>query len=225
MLRFLGVVVAALLVSGWAAVPKSYKFGPTSQEGMFIVELNAGLPIFRGTETSIDLVRFDPDSSKITANAFTGWASVNQVKLQPGQPSYLVGRAKPGRYVLRSLNHRSRWQACFNTATVQLDIKPGTVVFLGRIDPTQPLMELATKAPSSTRSIEFVLDSPRLDLKTPNELGDWRTPVSRFLAANHAGVDAPLEAADIQPAVFRSGVGLTGEKICSSYGSEKKPKS
>jgi hypothetical protein len=223
MRRVLMVVVAALLLAAWAPVPKSYRFDTTSPEGLFIVELTPALPLYReGTQVSVDLLRFDPDSNDITANALKGWASVNEVKLVRHGRIYIVGRAKPGRYVLRSLELQKRWTACFNTATVQLDIKPGAVVFLGRIDPNQPLLEVATKAPRSTRGFEFVMDSPRLDLTPPANLGDWRTPVSEFLAANHAGVTAPLEAADVQPAVFRTGVGFRGEKICSSFQADKR---
>ena len=223
--RVLMVVVAALLLAAWAPVPKSYRFDAASPDGLFIVELGPALPIYRDrTGVSVDLLRFDPATNDITANALKGWASVNEVKLVYQGRAYIVGRAKPGRYVLRSLELQKRWTACFNTATVQLDIKPGTVVFLGRINPNQPLLEIATKAPRSTRGFEFVMDTPRLDLMRPAELGDWQTPVAQFLAANHAGVTAPVEAAHVQPAVFRTGVGFRGEKICSSFQADKRAK-
>ena len=208
----------ALLACAWlaacTAVPKDFAFDASSQQGLVLVEVEPVGDAGRKQPYGIQIAAFDP-----AKGLPQGWISLDQVGGTAGAPRYFIGRAAPGTYVISSFDHQASWYSCLNGGTARFEVAPGRATYLGRVDPRLPLLELALKTPSTSinGAHHYVLDTPRLKIAPPEQVGGWRENAAALLAANYPNVKAQLQPAVLTPTTFPTGRSLFGEKVCYGY--------
>ena len=88
---------------------------------------------------------YDPDSEKLLGKPFGGSVvfAAQKKKLVQG---YLIERIKPGRWVFQSYSQQDKWSLCFNAKSLQFEVKPGQIVYLGEFDALRERAELTVEA-------------------------------------------------------------------------------
>jgi hypothetical protein len=79
-----------------------------------------------------------PYALQFSKNGSSGFLSrVYIIKVKPRSPGSLIWISKslsPGRYRLDSLWQQGRWSACLERGTIEFDVKPGRIAYVGTVD-------------------------------------------------------------------------------------------
>ena len=164
---------------------------------------------------------YDPVEEKLLGGPFGGGA-LFEAKKKNFVDGYLIQPIKPGRWVFLSYAQQDKWALCFNAASIQFEVKPGEVVYLGELDATAHRRQLTEQAVMSGKiSITgygfadfFDLpEGPRLAPVGEAELAGVRA----MLRQRAPGVTAPVRGAEYGPAKFGTGSTLFAERRCGGY--------
>jgi hypothetical protein len=196
-----------------AGVPSDKAFGPGAPFALAVIEAEPGAPVLRpGGEYELLVVPYSPEKGDFTMSSLGG-----QAEFEPmggAARRYYIGRLNPGTHAFMKLQHNLRWHACFNGGTQQVTVRPGQVVFLGRMDPRPALTALAATSPTSIGGASFTAFDQQLALTPPQSLPGWETGVSAFLAERYPGRGLTAKAAELRPATFAPPRNFIAERVC-----------
>lgn len=158
---------------------------------------------------------------KLTSNMFSGNALV-EAKQKNFVEGYLIAAIKPGRWIIQSYSQQDKWALCFNGSSLQFEVKPGEVLYLGKFDALFHRRQLTIEAVESGRiSISgygfadfFDLpNGPRFESIDESEM----TAVKAMLTHRAPGITAPVNSVTFSPASFGTGSTLFAERKCGGY--------
>lgn len=165
----------------------------------------------------LSLTPYDPVEGRLLGGGVL--VASQEKKLVEG---HLVIPIKPGRWTIVSYQEQDHWALCFNAASVQFEVKPGEVVFLGHFDAQTHRRQLAEKVVESGKvsisgyGFADYFDLPNGPYLTPSNEADLDN-VRAMLARKVPQVTAPVRAADYTAAKFGTGSTLFGERRCGGY--------
>ncbi len=215
---------AALLVAAPAAAtdrPAKVAITPKSGDAVLIVRAPT-LPV----PYQIGISRFDPVESQLTSNPLGGWADMT-VSADKSTDGYIVRTVKPGTYVLRDVSQQLAWGLCFHADTLQFDVRPGEVVYLGSFDGETPIRELQREAiahmdlVARSGTVHHYFDDvtpPTFTAATAEDMDRVRA----FVANSMPKTSVAPSAVAFRPARFGTGSDLFGtQKVCGGYYKKK----
>jgi hypothetical protein len=179
----------------------------------------------------LSLAKFDPVEERLLSLPY-GDSVLFEAKWKQMVDGYLVEAVKPGRWVVLSYSQQDKWALCFNATSVQFDVAPGEIIFLGRFDSLAHRQQLTEKAIASGRvslsssSFADFFDLPEGPRFAPVDEAEL-TRVRRMLATRAPQATAPVRAVAFSPARFGTGSTLFAQRRCGGYFTTgaKKPKS
>lgn len=208
---------------------------PDSSTAMIVIKTDWWQPATEMQSAfKILLSTYDPEQAKLgSAPGFAGGGALIEVKRKKLIGGYLIMPIKPGRWVYQAYQQQDKWTLCFNAATLQFDVKPGEVVYLGEFDGFAHRDWLTRKVRTSGRGtisgygfVDFFdLEGPPT-IKPIDDAGI--AAVNTMLATQAPQVSAPVRAAIYTPATFGTGSTLFAERRCGGYfvkGAKKTKKS
>lgn len=214
MRRLLLAGAAALALSGCVSgVPSDREFGPEAPFALAVIEAEPAAPVLRpGGTYRLIAVPFAPETGKFTSSPLGGQAQFED--MGASERRYYVGRLNPGTHAFMKLEHNQRWNACFNGGTQQLTVRPGQVLFLGRLDPRPALAAVAASTPSTSSGAPYTAFDQRLTLTPPDALPGWQVggfgvpsaAVSRPRLVGASGGAAPRDLRAVAQLHGRAGV-------------------
>jgi hypothetical protein len=226
-----GFCAAAIaLAAGTMALPgyalakpaKDQVLTADSQTAMIVIKSDFWQPAHdMHSAYKIAFSTYDPVEGKMLGGVFAGGALVEAQKKKFVE-GYLIQPIKPGHWVYVSYQQQDKWALCFNAASLQFDVKPGEVVYLGELDAQSHRKELTLQAllhgKTSIRGYGFadffdLPDGPRVKPVDEPQLVEVRA----MLARNAPLITAPVRAAVYSPAQFGTGSTLFAERKCGGY--------
>lgn len=226
-------VLLALLGAGSAKAQsaKDLAVTPESPTALLVLHADWWEPALNMQSAfKVALAKFDPAEERLLGLPY-GDSILFEAKRKQMPDGYLIEAVKPGRWVVLSYSQQDKWALCFNAASVQFDIAPGEIVFLGRFDSLahrRQLTELAVGSGrvslSSSSFADFfdLPEGPRFAPVDEAQLADVR----RMLAQRAPQATAPVRAVTFSPARFGTGSTLFAQRRCGGYFTTgaKKPK-
>ena len=198
------VALWALAAGGSAAdKPARTALAATSPDALVIMRAPA-----LDADYGIALSRYDP----ATATATDGWERDDRqlsVKAFARGPDYVYARMPPGTYVVNGVTQQRRWLLCYHAATVRFDVAAGQVLYLGSFDAAAALAQLQRAALAARQvsggTFQFFtyfdgISPPGFAMPDDIAMANAEAFVHRWLP----NVTAPLAAATLRPATFRS---------------------
>jgi hypothetical protein len=220
------VVAVSMAVLGTGPAPaqsaKDLAITPESPTALLVMQADWWEPAPNMQSAfKIALAKFDPVEERLLGLPY-GDSVLFEAKRKQMPDGYLVEAVKPGRWVVLSYSQQDKWALCFNAASVQFDIAPGEIVFLGRFDSLAHRRQLTEQAIRSGRvsvsssSFADFFDLPEGPRFAPVDEAEL-TRVREMLAARAAQATAPVRAVAFSPARFGTGSTLFAQRRCGGY--------
>lgn len=217
------LVIALTMSPAWVAAksPTEQVLTATSPTAMIIIKTDFWQPApSLKSAFKIGLSVYDPVAGRLVGGPYGGALIESQKK--KFVDGYLMLPIRPGRWTFVNFQEQDHWALCFNAASVQFEVKPGEVVYLGEFDAQGHREQLTEKVVSSGKvSISgssfadyFDLpEGPKLKPISETDLNDVRAMLTR----NAPQISAPVRAADYTEAKFGTGSTLFGQRRCGGY--------
>ncbi len=205
-----------------AKEPRQIILTPESSGALIVLKADAWEPA-PSMQSAFKLVfsTYADADAKLTSNMFNGNALI-EAKKKNFLNGYLIAAIKPGRWVIQSYSQQDKWALCFNASSLQFDVKPGEIIYLGKFDSIFHRRQLTLEATRSGRiSISgygfadfFDLpNGPRFEAIEESEIADLKST----LAHQTPGITAPVHSVMFRPASFGTGSTLFAERKCGGY--------
>ena len=218
-LAICGIVLPA---GAEAAKPDTLALTPDAQTALVVIKTASWKPA-PNMKSAFKLVlsAYDPAAQKIVGGPYSGSVLI-EARERNFAEGYLLAPIKPGRWVVQSYSQQDLWALCFNAASLQFDVKPGEVVYLGDFDALAHRRQLIERTvrtgKTSLRGVAFadffdLPDSPRF---APVD-GGQLDAVREMLGRQAPLVTAPVRAVEFAPAQFGTGSTLFAERKCGGY--------
>ena len=221
-LTALAMGAAMLPGSANAKQPKDQALTATSETAMIMIKSDFWEPApSMHSAYKIAFSTYDPVEGKMLGGPFAGGALI-EAQEKKFFERYLLLPIKPGHWVYVSYQQQDKWALCFNAASLQFDVKPGEVVYLGKFDAISHRQQLTRQAILTGRTsvsgygfVDFfdLSEGPKLNPVDDAQLAEARA----VLARNAPLVTAPVRAAVYSPAKFGTGSTLFAERRCGGY--------
>lgn len=226
------MIMGGNIAGGMAAAkaPDQVILTPQSPDALIVVKTDWWQPAPSMLSAfKLILSSYADGDEKLTSGMFSGnvMLEARQKKFVDG---YLIASIKPGRWVVQSYSQQDKWALCFNAASLQFEVKPGEVLYLGRFDALFHRRQLTMQAVSTGRTsisgygfADFfdLTDGPQFE--PVEEAG--LAAAKAMLATRAPGVTAPVTTVTFAPATFGTGSTLFAERKCGGYfNSSAKPK-
>ncbi|WP_114393562.1 hypothetical protein [Oleisolibacter albus] len=216
--RHVFLLSLALLSACSSAAPKTAKVDETSAEAAVVLEVDYYLHrLARGVTPTLG--RFDVAGSRFDGNPLSATVEMGEPILSGSGKTYAVALVEPGIYALQQLKVKKQWAACYDGGSVAFEVKPGTVTYLGLLDPLPSFDAIIRKTPQELRLGQVgIAFGERAPLKLPTEVGEWQAPLAAFLTANFPNITAVPQPATTVPVTFRPGRTLDMTlKVCHGF--------
>lgn len=216
------VLATALSTASVAKEPRKAELAAGSPDALVVLKSEWWQPAPSMLSAyKLTLATYDPAQEKVVGGPFGGGVLIEARKRNFAE-GYIVTALKPGRYVFLSYSQQDKWALCFNARTVQFEVKPGEVVYLGELDAAAHRQELTEEAVRSGKvSISGYGFADFFDLPGGPRLapvGEAELATVRSVLARQApGVTAPVRTAVYTPARFGTGSTLFAERRCGGY--------
>lgn len=92
--------------------------------------------------------------SKDGKSGFLSRVYIMQVKKGAQGDAWIARTLAPGRYRLDSLWQQKRWSACLENGTFEVEVKPGRIAYVGRLDTDAILADLQRQAVAAGRTVQ-----------------------------------------------------------------------
>ncbi len=226
--RSMTYVLGALLASVSVAVPADAKtpaqtiLASDAKGALIVIKTDWWQPApLMQSAFKLILSTYASDDGKLTSGMFKGNALI-EAKAKNFANGYLIAPIKPGRWVVQSYSQQDKWALCFNAASLQFEVKPGEVVYLGQFDAVAHRDQLTRQAVSSGKISMSTYDfADFFDLPDPPRFASvddaQLANVRQMLAQYAPGVTAPVRAVTFGPATFGTGSTLFAERKCGGY--------
>ena len=218
----LALGVAAPLNMAGARSADSYALDANAETALVVMKTDWWQPApSMQSAFKLALSVFDPVEEKLRGKPFGG-SVLFEAKQKKFVDGYLIAKIKPGRWVFQSYAQQDKWALCFNAMSLQFEVKPGEVVYLGEFNALRHRQQLAEQAVHSGKvylsgygfADFFDLAEGPL-LKSIDEI--QLVAVRQMLGRNAPLVTAPVRAAEYSPARFGTGSTLFAERRCGGY--------
>lgn len=93
--------------------------------------------------------------SKDGKSGFLSRVYVMQVKAGPQGDSWIARTLAPGRYRLDSMWQQGRWSVCLESGTFEVEVKPGRIAYVGRLDTDALLTDLQRQAVAAGKTVQY----------------------------------------------------------------------
>ena len=170
------------------------------------------------------VIRYDEPNHTVLNNSFSGFASFN---VKPGD-RYLAQTVPAGTYVVEEVAQQWNWVACMHANSLAFDVKPGEVLFLGRLDARPQLSFLQGESlrhgqtVSVQNGIYFYLDDvPPLAIGFQGGREAQLDVIQQYVKTSMPKVSAPVRLAEYRAAHFGTGYSLFGGRVCTGYFKDK----
>ena len=223
------VAAAALPTGAIAKTPDKEVLTATSETALVVIKTDFWQPApYLHSAFRLIISAFDPVESKLIGGPFSG-AALFEAQKKKFADGYLLAPIKPGRWVFMSYSQQDKWALCFNAASVQFEVKPGEVVYLGEFDALSHRDQLTEQAVLSGKTrISGYGFADFFDLPTGPKLKPvdeaQLANVRAMLVRNAPLVTAPVRAVEYSPAKFGTGSTLFAERRCGGYFSKSAKK-
>lgn len=176
----------------------------------------------------LGLAPFDPEKEAVLAGPHLGGVLL-EAKPKHMPDGYMMATIKPGRWVVMSYSQQDIWALCFNANSLQFEVRPGEVLYLGRFDSLAHRRQLTEEATRSGRTsvstasvVEFfdLTQGPLFQSVDQGQLDEVKGVLGRTAPL----VTAPVRPVEFAPARFGTGSTLLAQRRCSGFlaGSAKK---
>lgn len=91
--------------------------------------------------------------SKDGKSGFLSRVYVMQVKKGAPGDSWIARTLAPGRYRLDSMWQQKRWSVCLESGTFEVEVRPGRIAYVGRLDTDALLADLQRQAVAAGRTV------------------------------------------------------------------------
>ncbi len=142
------VPILALLTSTVAAPaladsnPAKIRLTPQSRQGVVLIRVPAQ-PFGYG-------LMFSKDGK----SGFLSRVYMMGVKKGAAGDTWIAETWSPGRYRLDSMWQQNSWSVCLESGTFEVEVKPGRIAYVGRLDTDALLADLQRQAVSAGRSVQ-----------------------------------------------------------------------
>ena len=217
--------VALTLAMGATAARAEIKLAPSDNDGVIAFQLKPADLLKDEKFYQLDMSLYDPQDHLMKATSFGGWAEATDLGKGQTEETFHLIKVKPGLYVISRLSVQGIWGLCYNKASVYFEVKPGTVTYIGELDPApevaairQAVKARRLKSYARNGAPQTLFDDYAAPLKAPDQAADWKTAYATYIAAKAPGLTAPVEAAELKPAHFGTGRDAFGlGRICGGY--------
>lgn len=221
-------IVAALAIgtampgTAGSKTPDKLVLAPESDTALVVIKTDFWQPApSMRSAFKLILSAYDPAEEKLLGGPFAG-GGLFEAQKKNFADGYLIAPLKPGRWVFQAYQQQDKWALCFNAASLQFEVKPGEVVYLGEFDAVSHRHQLERQAVMSgkiaIRGYGFAdfFDLPNGPQLRPVDEGQIAA-VRAMLASRAPQVTAPVRAAAYSPAKFGTGSTLFAERRCGGY--------
>jgi hypothetical protein len=125
--------------------------------------------------------------SKDGKSGFLSRVYMMQVRKGPPGDTWIAETLSPGRYRLDSMWQQKRWSACLESGTFEVEVKPGRIAYVGRLDTDALLADLQRQAVAAGRTVQS---------GTSYYLSHNKTAVPPLGERDEAGIEAARSFAD-----------------------------
>lgn len=140
-------VAASALVGGLNAPvvaqksPEEIRLSPTSKSGAILLR--------------VDTIRADQQLffQKSGSSGFGSRVYIIEIDGGDGRDVYVARTLKPGRYRLDSIWQQNRWGLELSGNTVEFDVKPGKITYLGKLETEALLLALQREAVAAGKTV------------------------------------------------------------------------
>uniref|UniRef100_B0SZC6 DUF2846 domain-containing protein n=1 Tax=Caulobacter sp. (strain K31) TaxID=366602 RepID=B0SZC6_CAUSK len=197
-------------------IKSNFKFDATSKYGLIVV-LTA--PQAQVKNYALGIYRYSPEERKWAYGPTKGWSRFGLIGENHTAPAYAITAVEPGgTYAINGLTVQGFWRACFNGGTKAFEVKPGTVTFIGLLDPNPSLEQIRTGLPpivQTTKAVEL-FDLPRPALVAAADLPGGKEALAEYLKANYPQITAPIETPPAVDMTFDKSKTIMGT-LCERY--------
>jgi hypothetical protein len=197
-------------------IKSNFKFDTSSKYGLIVV-LTA--PQAMVSSYTLGIYRFTPEERKWAYGPLKGWSRFGLIGQDHQAPAYAITAVDPGgTYAINGLTVQGLWRACFNGGTKAFEVKPGTVTFIGLLDPNPSIRQIQDGLPPvvhGTQAAEL-FDAPRPNLTPVAELPGGKEALADYLKANYPGITAPIETPVMTDVTFDKSKTMMGT-LCERY--------
>lgn len=92
--------------------------------------------------------------SKDGKSGFLSRVYMMQVKAGAPGDSWIARTLSPGRYRLDSMWQQGHWSACLESGTFEVEVKPGRIAYVGRLDTDALLINLQRQAVAAGKTVQ-----------------------------------------------------------------------
>lgn len=92
--------------------------------------------------------------SKDGKSGFLSRVYIMQVKQGAQGDAWIARTLAPGRYRLDSMWQQKRWSVCLENGTFEVEVKPGRIAYVGRLDTDALLADLQRQAVAAGRTVQ-----------------------------------------------------------------------
>lgn len=92
--------------------------------------------------------------SKDGKSGFLSRVYMMQVKKGAQGDTWIAETLSPGRYRLDSMWQQKRWSVCLESGTFEVEVKPGRIAYVGRLDTDALLADLQRQAIAAGRTVQ-----------------------------------------------------------------------
>ncbi|HEX9963870.1 MAG TPA: hypothetical protein VGB04_02690 [Allosphingosinicella sp.] len=122
--------------------PAKIRLTPQSRQGVVLIRVPAQ-PFGYG-------LMFSKDGK----SGFLSRVYMMGVKKGPAGDTWIAETWSPGRYRLDSMWQQKRWSACLESGTFEVEVKPGRIAYVGRLDTDALLADLQRQAVVAGRTVQ-----------------------------------------------------------------------
>jgi hypothetical protein len=157
----MGVVAAPSAEAGPPALRQGTEFGPDSETALVIFEVAPPHGVVAPWD--LELYGFNPETRRWTMTLTRGWSDFGTL----GFGRFYAGLVVPaGIYAVNSVKTQNFWIACMNGGTIAFNLQAGHVNYLGVLDPSDALTQIASGLPHATRGNAVLPSMTRRGLAT-----------------------------------------------------------
>ena len=148
----IGLVAAPNAEAGPPALRQDTEFGPDSEFALVIFEVAPPQSVVAPWD--LELYGFNPETHRWTMTLTRGWSDFGTLSFG----RFYAGLVVPaGIYAINAVKTQNFWIACMNGGTLAFDLQAGHVNYLGVLDPSDALAQIASGLSRTTRGAVLTL--------------------------------------------------------------------
>lgn len=209
------VALSSLLLVGCLTPPDRVTITPTSGEGLILLEVDPTSTIIEGSEGPVTpslfyFLTFSRYSTAASGEVLLGnWVHVNALQWRDMTRRFYAEPAPAGTYAFEAINFGGgvSWGTCFNQATVAFDVRPGEVVYLGKISLRATFEDISKNLPSKqvVGTYSYLFDRTAPTFMPAESTENKSAEITEFLHRVYPNVTSPIRMAELHPAAFQQG--------------------